>query len=101
MSRSRSRSRRSPMEASVLHWGDPRHCHCVVCAPYVEARALRIAQALQEVHAASLRAQETSGRESRPTKQETPGPARPEVSTAHILIPQEARAARAQSDTHG
>lgn len=56
-------------------------------------------QQLQRVHAASLRASAFPERESAQNKQETPGKAIPEASTAHSLSPQEARAAGAQSDT--
>lgn len=95
----RPRFARLPANGLAHHMVDPTHADCIVCAPVVAARAHQIADALREIHAASLRADARSQRQGEPTKQETPRTAIPEVSTRTTCAQQEARAARAQSDT--
>lgn len=74
----------------------------------LKPRAARRAAALQRLELAHLRAARSARltraeRRARkaPRKQETPSPARPEVSTAHPVVDTEVRAARAQFDTSG
>lgn len=66
--------------------------------PVRSARHERLVYELHRIHAASLRPLGAAGREGA-RKQKTPGTAIPEVFTAHPLMPQEVRAASAQSDT--
>lgn len=75
------------------------HQGCIICAQVVRQRKELHAQNLVKLRrvAASLRALSADPRQGG-TKQETPGPASPEVSTAPNLLTQIRRAAGAQYD---
>lgn len=71
---------------------------CIVCAPYLRSRYQRNLARLR-LFAASLHRSGGFGRESGLDKQETPDPARSEVSTAPVLMQADRRAAGVHRDT--
>lgn len=83
----------------VTQWEDIHHFGCVVCTPTVLKRAREHLENVQAIVAASLHDSEPQGRQAPPKKQETPSPARPEVSTPAASSPVDGRAASAHSAT--
>lgn len=83
----------------VTQWRDLDHAGCAVCTPVAVQRAREHLDNLRAIHAASLHASQGAGRQAPPQMQETPAPARAEVSTPATSFRHDGRAAGAHSAT--